>query len=119
MTDCIDKIGQPLAVGDYIAYGHAMGRCAGIRIGKILNINSKPGVRGTAWSICVIGVDDDWDMWEPSLQSSKGTLQFPTRIIRLRVSDVPVEYIKLLESVSYDSKIPKIPWSERRKRKEQ
>jgi len=72
MTDCIDKIGQPLAVGDYIAYGHAMGRCAGIRIGKILNINSKPGVRGTAWSICVIGVDDDWDMWEPSLQSSKG-----------------------------------------------
>jgi hypothetical protein len=117
MIDCIDKIGQPLNVGDYIAYGHAMGRCAGIRIGKILKISSKPGVRGgTAWSICVIGVDDDWDSWEPCLNSSKGTLQFPDRIIRLDREDVPINYVALLAPVSYDSRIPKIPWSERRRK---
>lgn len=113
MTDgkpCLDKIGRYLNVGDYIAYGHAMGRCAGIRIGKILNINSKPGVRDTSWSICVIGIDDDWSMWEPCL-SHKATLQFPTRIIRLDRTDVPETYLNLLDPVLYDSKIPRFQGS--------
>ncbi len=117
-TACLDKIGQYLNVGDYIAYGHAMGRCAGIRIGKILKITYKGKMRDEdQWSICVIGIDDDWNMLEPCLASHKGTLQFPDRIIRLDRIAVPDKYLNFLDPVLYDSKIPKISWADRRKRK--
>lgn len=33
-----DKLGHPITEGCLIAYGHALGRCAGLRIGKVLKI---------------------------------------------------------------------------------
>ena len=33
-----DKTGTEIKEGDFIVYGHALGRCAGLRIGKVLAI---------------------------------------------------------------------------------
>jgi hypothetical protein len=95
MQSCLDKIGRPIQVGCYIAYGHALGRCAGLRIGLVLNIK-EPSPEGTnsweakGWRITVIGIDDDWEHRPIEILSRKGTLQFPNRILVL--DDVPEAY---------------------------
>jgi len=110
-----DKTGAPIQVGDYIAYGHALGRCAGLRIGKVLAIKSDTHenpwrhVEETDWKITVWGVEDDWiypgSNNVPVLCRSKGTLQFPQRMIKLET--VPAAYHQLLKDVTLDFKIPK------------
>lgn len=102
----LDKIGQPITEGSIIAYGHALGRCAGIRIGKVLkaerkqelNWDDKPTGK-TVVRITVMGVDDDWSHREMELTSRKGTLQFPERIIVLDPAKVPATFMTLLEQV--------------------
>jgi hypothetical protein len=94
----LDKLGRPITVGCYIAYGHALGRCAGIRIGKVLAIKKNPeadNYPGEGWKFTVWGVDDDWNRLQ--LNSRKGTLFFTTRIFVL--DEVPAEYKTLLENV--------------------
>ena len=100
-----DKIGQPIEINDTIAYGHALGRCAGLRIGKVLKIktiekgeHSRTKEMLYEYRITVIGIDDDWSHREPELNSRKGTLQFPDRIIVLNPSVVPENYKVLLEN---------------------
>jgi hypothetical protein len=94
-----DKLGTVIVEGCYIAYGHALGRCAGIRIGKVLGV--KVGEEITMWSntprqifsITVQGVDDDWD--HPiALTKRKGTLHYPDRVIVL--PSIPETYRQLL-----------------------
>jgi hypothetical protein len=98
-----DKLGRPFGAGDFIAYGHALGRCAGLRIGKVLAIKrfepspyNGPNAREPLWRISVIGVDDDWSSRPPEL-CKKGTLQFPNRCLRLDPADVPVGYHELYD----------------------
>lgn len=33
-----DKVGRPILVGDVIAYGHALGRCAALQLGVVLEL---------------------------------------------------------------------------------
>lgn len=93
-----DKLGQEIVEGDIIAYGHALGRCAGLRIGKVLAI--KPTNPDAMFSgncrITVIGVDDDWAHNELALCRKKGTLMFSERIIVLPRARVPGKYRVLL-----------------------
>ena len=83
MREILDKIGQPITIGSFIAYGHALGRCAGLRIGKVLDITEKK----KSWSnelslaISVWGIDDDWSCQEVKLCRTRGTLLFPERIL--------------------------------------
>lgn len=96
-----DKLGKDIVVGSYIAYGHALGRCAGLRIGKVLAIKhipkSNPHYYGSEWRITVRGVDDDWSPHSPmELCKKNGTLQFPDRIVVLL--NVPDVYVALLEN---------------------
>jgi hypothetical protein len=103
-----DKTNKEIHVNDYIVYGHALGRCAGLRIGKVLKIKEKESRWGQetikSFSITVIGVDDDWVNYspytnsEPKLCSHVGHLLYPNRIIVLDKSNVPEKYIELLES---------------------
>jgi hypothetical protein len=98
-----DKIGREIKVGDFIAYGHALGRCAALAIGKVLAIKYGPAKGYSShmqWSITVWGVDDGWN--GKKLNSTKGTLQFPDRIIV--VDTVPDEYKKLLDPLTAESK---------------
>jgi hypothetical protein len=79
----IDKAGARVEVGDYIVYGHALGRCAGLRFGRVLKIEQVTNWRSNnEWRIQVQGVDDDWDHKTTELCKSKGTLQFPSRTIK-------------------------------------
>lgn len=112
----LDRLNQEIKVGSIIAYGHALGRCAGLRIGKVLKLKQTEIGKKRGWSrekhqwietneleysyaITVMGVDDDWDFDEPKLCVRKGTLQFPERIVVLNQSTVPEKYLNLLKDV--------------------
>ncbi len=95
-----DKLGRTIARGDFIVYGHALGRSAGLRIGRVLEVSkAKPDrfyCTHSEWRIRVQGVDDDWaPNGEPTL-CRPGTLQYPDRAIRLRVEDVPAALFAML-----------------------
>jgi hypothetical protein len=84
----LDKSGNPIEVGTYIVYGHALGRCAGLRFGKVLGIKRKPKPSyrefhslDSQWSITVIGYDDDSLMRRDKACDRAGTLGFPDRIL--------------------------------------
>lgn len=83
-----DKCGVPLEGGDYIVYGHALGRCAGLRYGLVLEANDD--------SIKIIGYNDDWpgSKYGDHLLSKPSRLVFPGRILRIYSSQVP-EHIQL------------------------
>ena len=94
-----DKVGQTVKVGDVIAYGHAVGRSAALRIGKVLGITKVHTAymrREADWSIRVRGVEESKHQG-PSLCKRDGTLQYPDRIIKL--TTVPDDIAKLLEGV--------------------
>jgi hypothetical protein len=100
-----DKLGTPLAVGDFIVYGHALGRCAALRIGRILNITEKKVesfyVKGdfkTEWSIRVCHLEDDWDGNPQKPGPRTGCLMYPKRTIVLRPEMLSWEMRDMLES---------------------
>ena len=104
---CRDKIGAELQAGDFIVYGHALGRSAGLKIGRILEIKAGPPDRPywrnehepapPTWRIRVLGLDDRWGA-KPSLQRlTRGTLQFPDRCCLVRGEDLP-ENVRLVLS---------------------
>ncbi len=96
-----DKAGQKVVRGDYIVYGHNLGRCAGLRFGKVLDIYLARRTWGRvedSWRIVIRGVDDDWGSREPQLLAKKSFLQFPDRI--MKVNELfPEKYRKLLKDV--------------------
>lgn len=96
-----DKLGKPITPGSYIAYGHALGRCAGLRIGMVLEIKRKKEPEYlhsySTVRITVIGIDDDWDHEPPKLNGRIGTLMFPNRTIVLSPKSLPPEYRKLFK----------------------
>lgn len=107
-----DKIGREIKVGDFIAYGHALGRCAALAIGKVLDIKYGPPKSAYSystrnqWSISVWGIDDNSDCRPIRLNSTKGTLQFPNRIIVL--DSIPVNYERLLKPLTAESKSTRV-----------
>ena len=92
-----DKLGRRIEAGAFIVYGNARGRCAGLRLGKVLAVGFSTaedcagGIR-----ITVQGVADDWSHKEIKLASRTGTLLFPERIIVLDAAEAPLVYAKLL-----------------------
>lgn len=95
-----DKLGTEICVGDYLIYGHAIGRSASLRIGKVLKITEKE-VRGSwesGFTITVIGVDDDWAHKEVELCKSKGHLLFPNRTINVAGCLLPKKVKDLLDA---------------------
>ncbi len=101
-----DKLGQEIAVGDYIVYGHALGRSAGLRLGKVLNITEHDrqwyyqyeGEPTKDHHFTIIGVDGEWSHQEPKLLSKKSTLMFNDRIVVLSPDKVPEKVRNLLDS---------------------
>jgi len=118
----LDKLGREITVGSYIAYGHALGRCAGMRIGKVLRILRDKDMHGhLVFKIKVWGIDDDWAHHVPILASTPGTLNFPDRMLVVRNEDIPPDYAELLQHITADSKTKDIratipDWSERARR---
>jgi hypothetical protein len=107
LEQVLDKIGNPIYVGSFIIYGHNIGRCAGLKIGKVLEIKMQ---RHHLWTadiddditphLRVMSVDDDWKHEEPHLMKAKGTLSYPdSRVVVIPAEMVPESYRKLLENV--------------------
>lgn len=97
-----DKVGREITVGAFIAYGHALGRCAALRVGRVLAIKAPAeGCQewhhyGGGWRITVIGISDDYRHRAPELNSRKGVLQFPSRMLVL--DSVSETYRQMLEN---------------------
>ncbi len=106
-----DKLGQPILVGSYIAYGHALGRCAAIKIGRVLKVATLPKKELSSVSphrITVVGIDDDLVWVDPKRYPPKlskvGTLMYPDRVIILKPSIIPTEYRALLDAFEWDQR---------------
>lgn len=105
-----DKAGVPVEPGDFIIYGHALGRCAGLQYGKVLGYaphpksdwgyNSKTGDRDC--KLRIIGVDDSWSHKPPELLSKASIVCFGDRVLKLHPDQVPKPIAALLES--YETK---------------
>jgi hypothetical protein len=117
--DVFDKIGQKVEIGSIIVYGHALGRCAALQLGKVLALKVIPKTSrrwkgrdpvtqenvyedyDTAdYRISVQGVEMN-DNWSPDDEPSllrKGTLQFPSRMIVLDPKLVPEKIRELLDN---------------------
>jgi hypothetical protein len=115
-----DKIGQKLEIGSIIVYGHALGRCAALQLGKILAIKVIPK-KSSKWigrdpitdkhmyeeyddadyriTVQGVGMHDNWHPDEKPELLRKGTLQFPSRMIVLDPAKVPQKVRELLDNV--------------------
>lgn len=105
-TNAVDKSGRILLLGDLIVYGHAIGRSAALRYGKILRVNAaKLDVYGRLASptLTVWGVNDDGAEWDPDLPptllSKSSTLSYPRRVQKIPDGCVPPAVLALLLSV--------------------
>ena len=93
----LDKCGVEIQPGNYIVYGHAMGRCAGLRFGVVTRIGEPKTEYGeTKVPIQVQGVDDDWNHRPPKLLGKKSTIFFPKRIVVIQ--NPPLNIKALLDS---------------------
>lgn len=96
----LDKANQEIIPGKFIIYGHALGRCAGLRFGRVIEVKN-PEPTGNQYNpytygIKIRGVDYEWrQTTEPSLLKRDSTLFFPDRIIVLHDNQVPEEVKKL------------------------
>lgn len=91
-----DKAGHTVKVGDFIVYGHALGRCAALKFGKVLKIETVKTWRDEIeWRIGVRGVEEQ--RWCGKIELSRpGTLMFPERTI-LANDFIPQAYKDLLD----------------------
>lgn len=97
--ELLDKAGQQIQPRDFIVYGHALGRCAGLRWGVVVAIY-QPTSFGNEDKIFarVRGVDDDWGQrYGFKLLSKDSTLQFRDRILKVKESQVHPDALKILK----------------------
>lgn len=88
-----DKTGkQEIEVGSYVVYATTLGRSAGLKFGKIIEIKEKE--EGFAYR--VVGVDDNWTHLSPEI-NKPGTLLYENRMVILSFDLLPAyaqEFLK-------------------------
>jgi hypothetical protein len=94
MKDKTEK--SEIVVGSYIVYGHALGRCAGLKFGRVVKIDTY----NDYFRYWVIGVDDDWYPRNNAQLSKMGRLQFEDRIIVLPFEMLPIYAQELLRDIN-------------------
>jgi len=100
-----DKCGQEIKLGCIIVYGHALGRCAALKFGKVVKVLRKipqwvTSINDIEYRISVVGVEDySWKKTGPEL-SRMGTLQFPDRCVVIPDTMLPLNVKTLLDKVS-------------------
>jgi hypothetical protein len=94
-----DKCGQEIKAGDYIVYGHALGRCAALKFGKVIRVIDRGTEAEDRFSLHVIGINDNLLSFGMVELTKRGTLLYGERIIVLPFEMLP-DYAKtLLEPV--------------------
>ncbi len=99
----LDKSGRLIKPGDFIVYGHAMGRCAGLRYGIVKEIKQGKDIwSGKGKEHCrVRGADDDNFSGERrthKLSERDGTLMYGERILVLEGHQLPMDALVVLEN---------------------
>lgn len=107
-----DKTGRQVLPGDYIIYGHALGRCAGLQYGRVIAV--LPPTRDPYMGVCakirVRGVDADdnylgYSKYETRTYRSgtkllkPGTLCYPSRVLKVELHQIPEAIWNLLEQI--------------------
>jgi len=108
----IDKTGRQVMPGDYIIYGRALGRCAGLQYGRVVAIlpSARDPYGGVYTKIRVRGVDahDNWLGYSRYASSYKagevellkpGTLCYPSRVLKVEPHQIPDKIRVLLDQV--------------------
>lgn len=108
----IDKAGWEVLPGDYIVYGHALGRCAGLQYGRVIAV--LPPVKDPYMGFCAkirvrgVDADDNWlgysnhatRKYRRELEILKpGTLAYPSRVLKVEPHQIPEEIRMLLEQI--------------------
>lgn len=106
-TNTKTMLGQTIQPGDYIAYGQALGRCAAMNIGRVIDAGLKslpPRWKGEnrdeqEFRCKIVGLD--WDYRTDSYVRGEKlrTLMFSDRIVVLHPDTVPANLKALLESL--------------------
>lgn len=104
IPDILDKSGRKLSAGDLIVYGHALGRCAALQYGKVLEIRwSKPkyDFETAQPKVKVQGMylPDNWDREDPPKLLKPSTLAFGSRILILSREQVEPRVLAILDEV--------------------
>jgi hypothetical protein len=99
MSAPLDKAGHEIKIGDHIVYGHALGRCVGLRFGRVVAITEKKTYRGDPkHHFTVMSIDDDGG-GIARLNRRKGTLQFAERLLVIDAKILPDYYQALLRKL--------------------
>ncbi len=98
-----DKSGKQIKPGDFIVYGHAMGRCAGLRYGIVKEIKQGKDIwSGKGKEHCrVRGADDDnfsGPRRKHKLAERDGTLMYGDRILVIESCHMPMDALVVLEN---------------------
>jgi len=112
----LDKSGRQIFPGDYIIYGHALGRCAGLQYGRVLEVI--PAVRGDRYAhsfgICAkikvrgVNAHDNWFGYTKQANGymvgkvellKPGTLAFPSRVLKIEMYQIPEAVLLELEKI--------------------
>ena len=104
-----DKTGRALQVGDYIVYGHGVGRSHELRFGKVLQIKAKEKNRpyDTGAAITIIGANDpDWKADKPYVRDKArvGTIRYPERTVIVN-DTIPKAYKTALDSFKWSGNL--------------
>lgn len=137
MQTVLDKIGQPITEGCYIAYPIMVGQSVGTRVGKVLKVESEytPATPArfdngrqlgwgwgerTDYKLTIWGIDDEHpSLFYASLLNARSYLHFPSRIIVLDTEKLPALYYELLAPVTLESTKKTLAASIERKRRDE
>lgn len=109
-----DKSGWILKPGDFIIYGHALGRCAGLQYGKVMEIiegKSPLGYNMPTWTKLKIrpvtyndnydriGPDYQWDTSKVRVSTKASVLTFSSRVLKVERYQIPQPVLEALDAI--------------------
>lgn len=94
----IDKAGREIKAGDLIVYGHNLGRCAGLRYGRVVavTLSKEERYRDRIPKLRIRAVDDDWGCKDVSLLAKDSFLSYGNRVLKVTEDQIPSEVLALL-----------------------
>lgn len=100
----VDKVGQEIVVGGYIAYAYMEGYSVGLRIAKVTAIKQAKAYDSDTeprYHFTVLAISDAYG--NPRLLSKKTTIQSNDKIVVLSPEQVPQTYKDLLNANNTNS----------------
>lgn len=94
-----DVLGNEIKAGDYIVYGAAKGRCAGLNIGRIISNTPERGIKAAVIQVSFnkyLHPSKEWFSDKPK-KPRVSTLSFPERICVIPATSVQEALKEMLD----------------------